>query len=90
MPRSWPGGLDLLAFHADLARVRREQARDCRNQRGLAAAGETDDRDELARFDRQVHVVQHFGAAAPAVGLAESFDFQDGHVSCSFSGARRT
>src|SRR5262245_56292412 len=42
-----------------LARSRLEQTEDDLRERCLAAARGTDDRDRLARFDAQVHVLQH-------------------------------
>ena len=48
-------------FRAALARL--QQAAEDRQQRALAAAGGTDDRDHLARRDRERHVVEHLERA---------------------------
>ena len=48
-----------------LAAVGLRQAGQQADQRGLAAAGETDDGDEFAPLDAQVQVLQHLGARAP-------------------------
>lgn len=57
-------GGNALPLDPNLTGVRSQQSRDRGNQRGLAAAREPDDRDELTRFDGEVHVMQHVGARA--------------------------
>ena len=66
MPRFSGGSVrDVAAEQADRAARRLLEAGDGAQQRGLAAAGGAEDRDELAGLDREVDAVQHrHGAVA--------------------------
>ncbi len=67
---AWP-------FFEHLAAVGADQAREQADQRGLAAAGETDDGHELARLHAQVQVLQDLGAVgARAIAFADVFQLQ--------------
>ena len=64
-----------LAIDLDAALVRVEQSRHDLQQGGLPAAARSDDRDELAARDGQVHVVEnHRAPPAGAEGLRHSLD----------------
>ncbi len=76
-----PRSVDRLAIDQHFTCIGLLQTRDQRDQRGLAAAGETDDRDELAFVDAQVDVVEHDAALrAGAVGFGDAFKFQADHT----------
>src|SRR4029079_2122371 len=65
---------------------RRDQVADDAQQRRLAAAGRPDQRDELARVDLEVDVLQRDRAALEL--LRDALDRDRCHATCS--GARRT
>ena len=74
------GVLDHHAVELDRAFGGRIQAAQDVHQRGLAAAGRADDRDELALLDVQGHVVQRADfLLAEAVDLADVAEFDQGH-----------
>ena len=60
-----------LVADPDFAGIVRQQAVDAAQQRGLAAAGRADNRDDLALADVEVDVAEYFERA---VVLAESAD----------------
>ena len=71
---------DVAALDADRAGVGRDEARDRAQQRGLAAAGAAEQRDELAARDVEADVAQH---GRGAVGHRQRLDRQvRGHEAC--------
>ena len=61
---------------------RLDQVADDPEQRRLAAAGRTDQRDELPRLDRQVDVLEGCDVAA-LEPLRQALDLDDAHATCS-------
>ncbi len=75
------GFTDFLAVEQHRAGVRRQKPREDRDQRGLAGAGEADDRDELPLLDRQIDAAQHLGPLPHgAEALPDVLQFEKGHV----------
>src|SRR6185369_14090772 len=77
--------VDVLAVNADGARGRRLQTGDDAQQRGFAAAGRTDEYDELPVLYGQVDAMQDGRAVE---GLDDAGEFKSGHGGLLERGAR--
>jgi hypothetical protein len=79
-------------FHSNLARVGGDESGQQRDQRGLAGAGKTEDRNELAFVHAQIEAIENAlrATASVAVMLADAAQFEDriGHELSSAPGGR--